>query len=65
MNGILETNFSGSIQLSQDELGNMNSFITIKEIKFVIVKLLKKKPSGTDHFIREFYHSRMNVFKGL
>lgn len=53
--------FLESTQLTQNETDNLNSPVTIKEIKLVIKNLLKKKSPGPNCFITEFYQ----IFKEL
>lgn len=42
---------------TQSEIDNRNSPITIKVIKFIIRKFLKKKPPGPDGSTGEFYQT--------
>lgn len=47
--------FLESIQFTQNEIGHLNSPVTIKEIELIIKNLRKKKSPGPDFFIRELY----------
>ena len=43
------------LQLAQCEIDNLNSPITMEEIKFIITKLVKKKSLGSDDITGDFY----------
>ena len=49
-----QTNFSKNTNW-YNEIDQLNSLITIKEMEFIIKILLKKKSPCPDDFIREFY----------
>lgn len=44
-------------KLSQNETGHLNSLITMIEIKFIILKIPKKKPPSPHGFTEEFYQT--------
>ena len=51
---------SKSVTHTQEEIDNMNSLISNKEIKFIVKNLSVKKTPGLDAFTGEFYQ----IFKG-
>lgn len=44
-------------QLTQYKIDDLNSSITVKEVDFVILKLLEKKSPGPISFTAEFYQT--------